>query len=106
MKLEADPMAYIVNARRKTVGLNNFGYFAMEAEKEDMVSNPSKAFMDHDRKESLLGRFLREHFPDEPQDYSEETATRLLGEYKVALDQLIDWPPRKDIGFHGNEKKS
>ena len=32
MKFEADPMSYIVNARLKTVGLSNFGFFAMEAE--------------------------------------------------------------------------
>ncbi len=29
MKLEADPMTYIVNARLKTVGLGNFGFFAL-----------------------------------------------------------------------------
>lgn len=67
------------------------------------MSNPSKAFMGGDRKESRLGKFLREEFPDEPQDdiaiAPEETAFRILKEYKAALDMLLDWPPRRDVGW-------
>ena len=42
MKLEADPMTYIVNARRKTVGLSNFGFFAMEAESMKIINASAK----------------------------------------------------------------
>ena len=63
------------------------------------MSNPSKANLEHDRKETRLEAFLGEHFPDEPLDDAEAAAFKLLGEYKEALDMLLDWPPSRDIGW-------
>lgn len=79
MKLEADPMTYIVNARRKTVGLSNFGFFAIsESEGTEMRVSEKRAKEIDAFYRQVAGEEYADAMSNIASDYSKDLAADLV----------------------------